>query len=83
MMPGCDTTAGCVCGAPPMLYSAFDRYRFLEDGRIAGLEEAAKIVEDNTIRYSGDGDMSLQPRLPGDTNGIYYAAAIRAAKERT
>jgi hypothetical protein len=41
------------------------------------LEEAAKVIVDNTIQY-GSGPAKLVPRNPDDKSGLEYAAAIRS-----
>jgi hypothetical protein len=87
LMPGCDTTAGCKCPTAWTVYATADEtvpvlsdaQRRLNDalaqarveGRIAGLEEAAKIAEsfDGLNGFSIWGNRTI-------------AKTIRAAKEK-
>jgi hypothetical protein len=44
------------------------------------IEAAAKIIETNTILYRGEGGWALKPRMHGQSDGLYYAEAIRALR---
>lgn len=51
-----------------------------KDARAQAYGECAKLIEDNQIVHSDGVDM-LESRWPGNTNGIAYAAALRARIE--
>jgi hypothetical protein len=47
-------------------------------GYRAGIEDAAKVVEDNQQSYSGSSGAYLSPRSRGNQDGLTYATAIRS-----
>lgn len=72
-----------VAGYPIVPARHFDALRAAcVEARNAALEEAAKLIIDNQIAHTSNGDV-VEKRSDGNIHGLAYAKAIRALKDPT
>lgn len=77
----CQATHGTAYDSEAKAIAAWNRRPQPIAGEWEGaIEAAAKIIEGNTILYRGEGGWALKPRMHGQSDGLYYAEAIRALR---